>query len=118
MTICSFYDYNNNQRQTKTLHFKGVYLIMSLYDDYYDENYYDDEYEYAYEYDQWLLNKQRAEVEIEKLEEEYANLENNYTLTQNEYGEYVPDYDLLNYMSHVSQELDERKKDYTYHYYN
>lgn len=96
---------------------KGVYLIMSLYDEYYDENY-DDEYEYAYEYDQWLLDKQRAEVEIEKLEEEYDNLENNYTLTQNEYGEYVPDYDLLNYMSHVSQELDERKKDYTYYYSN
>lgn len=101
---------------------KGDYLIMSLYDNYYDDayDYYDEAYDdtYEYEHDQWLLEKQRAEVEIENLEEEYANLENNYTLTQNEYGEYVPDYDLLNYMSHVSQELDERKKDYTYYYSN
>lgn len=81
---------------------------MPLIDDYYDT---------VYEYDQWLLDKQHAEVEIEKLQEEYSHLEKNYTLVQDENGVYIPDYDTLHYMEHIAQELDERLKDYMSKYY-
>ena len=77
---------------------------MRLYDDYYHGN---------YEYDQWKLEKQYAEVEIEKLEEEYALLQQSDDIVLNENGDFVLDYDKIYYMNHIFRELCDRRKEYS-----